>query len=322
MKLSIIIVSWNVCEDVLRCLESIYSCPPSESYEIILVDNASADDTVPCVHERFPEVKLIENAENLGFAAANNRGLEKAAAEYVFFLNPDTIVLPDALDKLIVFMGQHPEIGLCGPQILNPDYSIQRSVRRFPTFKAIASRFTILKYLRLFREDFHRWTMRDFDHKERITADQLMGAAIMARADIIRKIKSFDERFFMYYEEVDLCYRVKKIGLEVVFFPESAIIHLGGSSAKQIPAKVKFMVLKSLVLFMHKHHGGMRVKIYLMLFKLGVFTRQFFEMVLYSFAFLFSFYWPSFGKKNYLRVKSSFLFLVKYYIRLLVTRYQ
>ena len=312
--LTIIIVSWNVCEDVIQCIESIYKNPPSSSYEIILVDNASSDDTILRVRERFPKVILIENTQNMGFAAANNRGIQRANGEYVFFLNPDTIILQNSLDKLIAFMKVHPDVGLCGPQILNSDMTIQRSVRKFPTFKAIFYRFTILKYLGLFRKYFYQWTMRDFDHKKEIVAEQLIGAALIARTSLVRDLGGFDECFFMYYEEVDLCLRIKKAGFKVIFYPTAAIVHLGGRSAKQIPARVKFMMLKSLVLFMSKHHSSPTGHFLIFLFKIGVFTRQFFEMTIYFIASVFSLGRPRLLKKNFLRSKSCFLFLIKHYI--------
>ena len=313
-KLSIIIVSWNVCTDVIQCVESIFKNPPSSFYEIILVDNASSDDTISCVRELFPEVIVIENMQNLGFATANNIGIQNAKGEYLFFLNPDTLALPGSFDKLITFMEVHPDVGLCGPQILNSDMTIQRSVRKFPTFKAIFYRFTILKYLGLFRKYFYQWTMRDFDHKKEIVAEQLIGAALITRTSLVRQLSGFDESFFMYYEEVDLCLRIKNAGFQIMFYPDPAIVHLGGRSAKQIPAKVKFMMLKSLVIFMNKHHGSLKGWLLIFLFKIGVFTRQFFEMMIYFIASVFSLGRPRLLKKNFLRSKSCFLFLIKHYI--------
>ena len=312
--LTIIIVSWNVCEDVIQCIESIYKNPPSSSYEIILVDNASSDDTIVRVRERFPEVIVIENTQNMGFAAANNVGIQKARGQYVFFLNPDTLALSGSFDKLITLMEVRPDVGLCGPQILNPDMTIQRSVRRFPTFRAIFYRFTIFKYLGLFRRYFYEWTMRDFDHQKEIAAEQLIGAALIAPTSLVRDLGGFDECFFMYYEEVDLCIRIKKAGFKVMFYPTAAIIHLGGRSSKQIPARVKFMMLKSLVLFMNKHHSGLKGHLLIFLFKIAVFTRQFFEMMIYFIASVFSLGRPRLLKKNFLRSKSCFLFLIKHYI--------
>ena len=317
--LTVIIVSWNVCDDVLQCIASVYRNSPSSPFGIILVDNQSSDNTVALVREQYPAVRIIENDCNLGFAAANNMGIKQAAGEYILFLNPDTIVQPRALDMLLNYMQEHPDVGICGPQILNPDMTIQRSVRRFPTFKAIFYRFTVLKYLGLFRSYFYQWTMRAFDHTEEVSAEQLIGAALMAQTKLVKELAGFDERFFMYYEEVDLCLRIKNAGFQVIFYPVPKIVHLGGQSAKQIPAKVRFMMLRSLVLFMKKHHGDIKGRSLIFFFKIGVFTRQFFEMTIYLIASVFSLARPQVLKKNFLRAKSCFLFLIRHYIPFLFT---
>ena len=317
--LTVIIVSWNVCDDVMRCIGSIYKNPSSLPYEIILVDNHSADDTVCRVRGKYPDVVIIENEQNLGFAAANNVGIARATGQYMLFLNPDTIVLPDAFDKLIAFMEAHPDVGLCGPQILNPDMTIQRSVRNFPNFGGMFYRFTFFKYLGLFRKDARYWKMDNFNHTSQKEVEQLMGAALIAKTSLVKELGGFDERFFMYYEEVDLCLRIKQSGQQVIFYPESQIIHLGGQSAKQIPAKVKFMTLRSLVLFMKKHNPTFVGHLLIFLFKIGVFARQLFEMVIYLIASLFSVMQSERLRKCYLRSRSCFVFLIKYYVGFLFT---
>ncbi len=317
--LSIIIVSWNVCKDVIQCIDSIAKNRPSFPYEIILVDNASSDGTVYQVQENFPDIITIENSGNVGFSAANNKGIQRASGEYLLFLNPDTLALPESFDKLIDYMKAHPEVGMCGPQILNPDMTIQRSVRRFPNFRGMFYRFTLFKYFALFRQHARDWKMDDFNHQSQAEAEQLIGAALIAKTSLINELGGFDERFFMYYEEVDLCLRIKQAGLGVMFYPDAKIIHLGGQSARQIPAKVKFMTLCSLVLFMKKHHPTCTGHFLILIFKVGVWLRQFFDMIIFLLASLFSVMRPEKFKKNYLRVKSCFLFLVKYYINFLFT---
>ena len=317
--LSVIIVSWNVCNDVMQCIDSIYKNPPSLPYEIVLVDNYSSDDTVLWVRESYPEVIVVQNLQNLGFAAANNKGIQRADGQYVFFLNPDTIILSGSFDKLTAFMETHPDVGLCGPQILNPDMTIQRSARRFPNFGGMFYRFTLFKYLGLFRRYAGYWKMDDFDHTSQKEIEQLMGAALIAKTSLVKELSGFDERFFMYYEEVDLCLRIKQFGLKVMFYPEAKIIHLGGQSAKQIPAKVKFMTLRSLVLFMKKHNPTFVGHLLIFLFKIGVFARQLFEMVIYLIASLFSVMQSERLRKCYLRSRSCFVFLIKYYVGFLFT---
>ena len=282
MKLSIIIVSWNVCKDVIECIDSIYNNPPVSPYEIILVDNASSDETAFQVRSNFPKVVVICNKQNFGFAAANNKGIQEAKGDYILLLNPDTLILPESLNKLVAFMQESTDVGLCGPKIFNPDMTIQQSVRNFPNFPGMFYRFTFLKYLGLFRQKAQNWKLDGFDYSKQQEVEQLMGAAIIAKTSIIKEYGGFDERFFMYYEEVDLCYRVKHNGMRIVYFPGSQIIHLGGQSAKQIPAKVKYMMLRSLVLFMKKHHPTLVGYSLIGIFKISVFIRQLTEMIFYT----------------------------------------
>jgi len=317
MRLSIIIVSWNVCDDLVQCLQSIKRYPPAFLYEIVVVDNHSSDDTANRIISEFPDVRLIVNAENLGFAAANNIGIQEAKGEYLLILNPDTLVLPHSIDLLIRFMDSHPDVGICGPQVLNSDRTIQSSARMYPTFQSIFYRFTIFKYLGLFRRHFYLWTMRDFDHNSMRDVEQLTGAALMTRSYLVKKLHGFDTQFFIYYEEVDLCKRVSMAGYRVVFYPEPQIIHSGGRSAKQVPAKVKLIMLTSLIFYLRKYYSGRINQLLIFLFKVGVFTRQIAELLIYGIATLLSLT-DSFRRgKNYSRFISCFEFLTKYYIGLL-----
>jgi hypothetical protein len=317
VELSIIIVSWNVCNEVISCISSIYKNHPVCEYEIILVDNNSNDNTISIIEKKFPKINVISNTKNLGFAAANNIGCKNACGNYFLFLNPDTIVKPDALDLLVQYMEANPEVGLCGPQILNDNNSVQRSAKRFPSFRGIFYRFTILKYLRVFRRDFRYWLMYDFDHKITKNVDQLIGAAIIAKSSLIKQLNGFDQRFFMYYEEVDLCLRVKKEGFKVIFYAKPQIIHLGGHSAEQIPAKTRAMNLKSLILFMKKHKTALSDKILIFLFKIGILSRQIFEIVIFCIATILTVYNISRAQKNLRRVWTSLVFVVKYYVKIL-----
>jgi GT2 family glycosyltransferase len=286
-------------------------------YEIIVVDNHSSDDTAKRILGEFPDIRLIVNPENFGFAAANNIGIQEAKGEYLLILNPDTLVLPHSIDLLIRFMDSHSDVGICGPQILNSDRTIQSSARMYPTFQAIFYRFTIFKYLGLFRRHFYLWTMRDFDHNSMRNVEQLTGAALMTRFSLVKKLGGFDTHYFIYYEEVDLCKRVSMAGYRVVFYPEPQIIHLGGCSAKQIPAKVKLIMLTSLIFYLRKYYSGWTNRLLIFLFKVGVFTRQIVELLIYGIATLFSLTDSLRREKYYSRFTSCFEFLTKYYIGLL-----
>ena len=288
MKLSIIIVSWNIKKVLIDCLESIKENPASELFEVIVVDNASSDGTIEFVRNKFPDVVIIANNRNLGFAAANNQGIEKSQGEYILLLNPDTIVHSDSLDVLIEFMDKNEDVGICGPQLLNQDGTIQSSARCFPTFRGALYRHTAIKYFGLFKNEYKKWLMKSFDHKSQMDVDQVMGAALMIRQSIINDTGAMDERFFMYYEEVDLCYRVKKTGWRVVFVPDSTIIHLGGQSTEQIPVRKQMMAFTSLIKFFRKHHGKYITAVFNCIFKPTILLRNLCDIVTSFFIYLFS----------------------------------
>lgn len=274
MKLSIIIVSWNVREDLIRCLRSVEENQPSGEFETIIIDNGSTDGTVEAVKRSFPEVVVLTNSENCGFAAANNQGIEIAKGQYILLLNPDTIVHSNSIDQLIDFMDNNLDIGVCGPKLLNADGTTQGSVRQFPTFRAALYRHTIFKVLLIFRKQQHRYMMRHFSYDRQMDVDQVTGAAFMTRKSIVDQIGAMDEQFFMYYEEVDFCYRVNKAGYRIVFTPTAAITHFGGQSSGQIPIENRMMLVKSMLMFFRKHRGRFVTGLFNVLFKPAVILRD------------------------------------------------
>ena len=161
MDLSILIVAWNTRDILLACLESIGQHAPHRPYEIIVVDNASTDGAVESLR-RLPQVHVIANDRNRGFAVANNQGLRTASGRYILLLNPDTIIHPHSLDILCEFMDHNEEVAACGPRLLNGDGTLQPSTRRFPTFRGALYRYTPLKSLGVFRRHYRRWLMKDF----------------------------------------------------------------------------------------------------------------------------------------------------------------
>jgi len=274
MKLSIIIVSWNVLGELTKCLRSIEEYQPSYRYETIVVDNASTDGTVVAIKKEFPQVVVVANNENLGFAAANNTAIERSKGEYILFLNPDTILHSNSLEILVRFMDNNKDVGACGPKLLNDDGTTQRSVRRFPDFCSALHRNTIFRTLRLFRKQYHRYRMLDFSYDRQIDVDILMGAALMTRRYIIDEIGAMDESFFMYYEEADLCYRIKQAGWHITFIPTAVVTHLGGQSSGQIPVRTRIRMLKSLLIFFRKHRGKFSTGIFNCVFKPAVILRD------------------------------------------------
>ena len=225
---SIIIVNYNQKNFLKQCLKNIKEANLKLDYEIIVVDNNSTDGSREIL-TRFKisdlRFKIILNRENLGFAKANNQGIKLSQGKYILILNPDIIVLPGAIEVLYQFMEAHPEVTLCGPKLLNPDKSIQYSCCRFPTLYTPVLRRTFLGKVPFFRKKLEEYLMKDFDHARPCEVDWLLGAALAMRRSGLDKIGFFDERFFLYFEDVDLARRAHKAGLKVYYVPASQMYH-------------------------------------------------------------------------------------------------
>jgi len=314
MKLSIIIVSWNVRPYVIACLESLLRFAPPCDYEIFVVDNASFDGTVEAVRSQYPSVNVIANQTNAGFARANNQAAAKAAGDYLFILNPDTLFLSNTISPLLDFMDTHPDVAVCGPRVLNEDGSIQRSVRGEVSWRMAFARHTLLGKMGLFSELLRQWRCRDFDYSKQADVGVSIGAALLIRKNIYQRIGGFDERFFMYFEELDLCKRIREEGGRVVFYPGAEIVHLGGKSSKQIPAKKNFMYLNSLILYLQKYSSPTQSRILTVLFRLGVVVDQLGEGVFYCLKSLaYKLFGNSVRSSQYAaRYKSAIEFVCRY----------
>ena len=306
-------------EDLIRCLHSIGEDQPGEEFEIIVIDNASTDGTVDAVKTDFPRVVTVVNSENRGFAAANNQGIQKSEGEYILFLNPDTIVHPNSLDILVRFMDDNEDVGACGPKLLNEDGTVQASARRFPTFRGALYRHTAFRLLRIFRGQYKKWLMKDFGYAKQMDVEQLMGSALMVRRAVIDKVGGMDEEFFMYYEEVDLCYRIKDAGWRVVFVPEAAITHLGGRSTGQIPVRKRIMAIASLLEFFRRHRGKFATGLFSCVFKPAIIVRDVIDVATGAVTYIFAV--VTLDKKgrgkSAEKLKNSTILLLKYSWRLL-----
>lgn len=223
VELSIVIVSWNVKDLLRECLASIFANQEDLSLEVFVVDNASKDKTCAMVEKEFPQVNLIANKDNLGFPKANNQAIRKASGKYIFVLNPDTIVEPHSLKTMLRFMAAYPKCGALGPRLLNPDGTLQPSCKNFPTLK---EQLYTTFFLDVLFPNFWK-------HDEVKEVDQPMGAAILFRKEALDQVGFFDEHVFVFYDEVDLCYRIKQAGWQIFFTPEAQITHYGGQSFKQ-----------------------------------------------------------------------------------------
>jgi len=266
MDLSIIIVTWNSQEFIRNCLDSIFLSQGNISSEVILVDNGSSDQTAKIVEEFYPQVNLIQNKKNLGYAKANNQGIEEAKGKYILLLNPDTQVLEDALSLMYEFMQENPEAGTLGPKLLNLDKSVQPSCREFPTFSTLVWEFSGLSRLFPKSKIFGRWRMGYFDFDKTREVDQPMGSCLMLRRETLEDMGIFDENFVMFFNDVDLCYRIKKKGWKIYFYPESKVIHSKGASTRKAKAKMIWLSHLAFYKFFKKYKTDLINRVLLFLF--------------------------------------------------------
>lgn len=233
--LSIITVNWKVADLVRRMLRSIADETKGISYEIFVVDNASGDAMNEVVEEFKKDnpdtnLRFIANDRNLGFAAANNLGIREARGRYVVLLNPDTELREDALTTMVKWLDEHPDVGIAGPKLLNPDGSVQASVRAFPMISDQVLVLLKLHHAMRNLSTLRRYFATDFDYGKTQDADQLMGAALFIRRDVFAKIGLLDEAYFIWFEEVDFCFRAKQAGERVMYVSSARIVHYGGES--------------------------------------------------------------------------------------------
>jgi len=246
MDLSIIIVSFNTKKLLKECLKSLVTSYQSlvTDHEIIVVDNASEDGSPEMVEEfakkylRKPTITLIANQSNLGFAQANNQGIKKTKGKYLFLLNPDTRVKPGSLEKLIQFVRKYPEVGIVGAKLINPDGSVQPSVYHFPTLRRAIKEYWLDK-----KGVYEKYSPKG---KKAIEVEAVTGAAMFIPRKTIEKIGFLDEKYFMYFEDLDYCQRVKQAGLKVYYLPEAEILHHHGkSAAKAGPKAYQYLIQSS-----------------------------------------------------------------------------
>lgn len=241
MDVSIILVSYNTKDLTRNCLKSIYEQTQGVNFEIFVVDNNSYDGSQEMIEKEFPQVRLIKNSDNKGFGAANNIAIKQSNAKYIFCLNTDTILLNNAVKIFFDFMEktENQNVGVCGGQLLNQNQTPTYSVGNYPTLSRIFFTFLGLKYFfpKKYKEDIAPASIVYYDKPTSV--DYITGADIFFRKSVLDKVGIFDENIFMYGEESDLCFRVKRAGFDVVFLPESEIIHLeGGSSSSLAKRKI------------------------------------------------------------------------------------
>lgn len=220
---AVVVVTLNGLPWVERALESV------RGHETVVVDHGSTDGTLELVRGRFPEVKVVEQS-NAGFGAGNNRGIRETSAPLVCLLNADAWFLGDGLDRLAAFLESRPEVAVAGPRLRNPDGSLQRSVRGFPTLWGLATEYLFLRKLAPASERLNPLYAGGFDHEREREADWLYAACLLVRRAAVEAVGGFDERYFMFSEETDLCRRLRDRGWRTVFWPGAEVVHVGGAS--------------------------------------------------------------------------------------------
>ena len=229
--MSVCIANWN-CRELLRgCLESLADQQQGVRLEIIVVDNASMDGAAEMVAREFPEIVLIRNTANLGFARANNQAAAKARGHYVFFLNNDTIVPPGTVQRLVDFIERHPEVGMVGPRLRDAEGKYQVSYRQQPTMPALLHKTLLLRWTRLFKSAYRRYRRQDFDAHGVRTVDILMGAAVLLPRALFMTAGGWDEDFMFGGEDLDLSTRINQLA-RVAYLPQAEIVHFGRVSSR------------------------------------------------------------------------------------------
>jgi len=280
MKVTVIIVSWNARDYLTQCLSSLTSEVSRYPMEIIVVDNASSDGSPDCVEFNYPNVRLIRNTENLGFAKANNIGVSFSTGKYLCFVNSDVKVLPDCITRLVEYCEEHPEAGMVGPRIIGSDGQLQRSCRGFPSvwnmFCQALALDSIFKNFKL----FSGYSLRHWPQNSLSNVDILTGCFWLIPKKALEQVGLLDETFFIYGEDMDWCRRFWGKGWRVVFIPSAEAIHYGGGSSSNAPIRFYIERQKADLQYWKKHHSDLAVTCYLFISSLHMFLR----LIGYSFG--------------------------------------
>lgn len=280
MKLSIVIVNYNVKYFLEQCLISVYKAGNSIDIEVFVVDNASADGSCQMVKQRFPEVQLIENSINVGFSVANNQAIKKASGQYVLLLNPDTLVEEDTFAKCIDFMDSHPSAGSVTVKMIDgKGRYLPESKRGIPS--PMVSFYKIFGFTKLFprSKTFARYYLGHLDENKTNKIEILPGAFMLIRWDVLDKVGLLDEDFFMYGEDIDLSYRILKASYDNYYFPETRIIHYKGESTKKGSINYVLLFYKAMILFAKKHFTQKNARLYMGVVFLAIYLRAFLSIL-------------------------------------------
>jgi GT2 family glycosyltransferase len=271
LALSIVIVSWNTRELLRACLDSVFKDAAAShlAIEVFVVDNASSDGSVAMMEQAFPRVAIIANADNPGFAGANNQALACCKGQYALLLNPDTVVLPGALATLVSFMDAHADAGAAGARLLNADGSLQMSSYPQPTL--------LRELWRMFHLDritpYAEYAMERWPVDQARIVDVVQGAALIVRQRVLAQVGGLDSAYFMYSEEVDWCHRIQHGGWRIYWAPTAAVIHYGGQSSKQAATAMFLQLYRAKIQYFRKHWGAFSTALYKIVLALATMAR-------------------------------------------------
>lgn len=252
IDLSIVVVNWNTRELLRRCLQSVEREGKDVSREVFVVDNGSTDASPAMVQREFPQARLIENKENLGFAKACNQAMRQAAGAAVMLLNTDAQLLPGALEKLLAVLKERPDAGAAGPALVDEAGALQNAIDHFPNLLTELLNKSLLKVL------FPRWYPgKRSGFTQPVEVPSLVGAAMMVRREVLETVGLLDEQFFFFMEETDWCYRMRQAGWKIIHVPQARILHLGGQTAKKFSWRAKVEYYRSRYLFFRKHRAAL-----------------------------------------------------------------
>ncbi len=260
MRVSLVIVNYNTAADLRRCLESVKTNLPD--VEVLVVDNGSSDGSVEMVRREFPWVRVEENPGNPGYASACNRGIKSTAQPYIFILNSDVEFHEGGLDAVLDYMDEHPDAGALGPLVLNSDGSFQMSCRRFPSML----QNVVHGFLgELWPENplSRSYQMKDLRRDRPCYVDWVSGAAMLLRREAAEEVGGFDETYFMYVEDVDICWRLRENGYRVVFHPAFRLIHHIGRASSQQSLRMLYKHHRSMFIFFRRRYKGWRRAVFL-----------------------------------------------------------
>ena len=255
LDVSILIVNWNGKDLLTRCIQAVQETVKQVSYEIIVIDNNSSDGSQAMLRADYPDVVLIENADNTGFAHANNQGMEIAQGRYMLLLNSDAFVEDNTIDSMVAFMDAHLEAGMSGCKLLYEDRRLQPSAYSFPTLAT--ELYFALQLNALFPKsrEFGKFAMTWWDFNDVREVDAIMGAFMLVRREAVAQVGMMDTGYFMYSEEIDWCYRFRQQGWRILYNPDVVAVHLWGGSSQRVRQEMLIQLYRSKVRFFRKHYG-------------------------------------------------------------------